>query len=86
MQSVVQISEFFDYEKIPISYQQSNILQEIISRQENDFKSENCNEENTPECSNRDILKCIVSDSYFSLYLDNFSNRNLTSLYIKDIS
>ena len=41
---------------------------------------------NTPKCWNRDIFKCIISDSYFSLYPDNFSNRNLPSPHIIDIS
>ena len=71
--------------KIPNSDQQRNILQESISSQVNDLKSEICNEENLLEFSNRDIFKCFVSDSYFSFYLDNFSNSNLNSLHIKDI-
>ena len=85
IQSVVQIFEFFYDEQMPNSGQQSNILQEIISSQVNDLKSEICNEEDTQEFSNRDICKCIVSDSYFSLYPDNFCNRNLSSLHINDI-
>ena len=70
IQSAVQIFELFYEEKIPNSDQQRNILQESTITQVNDLKSEICNEENAQEFSNRDIFKCIVSYSYFSLYPD----------------
>ena len=85
-QSVVQISEFFYDEKMPNSGHQRNIIKESTINQVNDLQSEIWNEENAEEFSNIDIFKCIVSDSYFSLYPDNFSNSNLSSLHIKDIS
>jgi len=71
---------------MPNSDNQSTILQESASRQMNDLQFEIYNEYNVQEFSNRDIFKCIASDSHFSLYSDIFNDGNFSPLGINDIS
>jgi len=52
----------------------------------NNLKSEIYNEKNAQEFLNRDTFITIAFDSHFSFYPDIFSDDNLSSLNINDIS
>ena len=85
-QTVVQIFEFFHGEQMSKSGQQSSLLQESMHTQRNDLESEIYNDHNAQEFSNRNIFKCIISDSHFSLYPDIFNDGNFSPLGVNDIS
>lgn len=86
MQTAVQISESFHDEQMLKSKQQRNLLQKSMSTQRNDLEFEIYNEHNVQEFSNRNIFKCIISDSHFSLYPDIFNDDNFSPLGVNDIS
>ena len=75
MWSVVQISKFYHVDQ-KINSRHPNSVQESISRQMNDHKSEICNEENAQEFTNIYIFKFIAFDSHFHLYPNIFFITN----------
>ena len=57
-----------------------------MSRQGNDLEPEIYSEHNAQGFPNRETFESIISDSHYSLYLDNFNVGNFSPLGINDIS
>lgn len=72
--------------QMPRLEQQSISLSKSISTQRYDLKPDVYDQFNEQRFFHDDILKCIVSESHFSLYPDVFSDDNFSPLNIKDIS
>lgn len=81
----IEISDFFHVDQIQNSGQPKKILQEISISQVNDLEFEIYNGQNSQESTNRDIFKFIAYDSHFYLFLDIFSDSNLSPLCINAI-